>query len=160
MPEEVMFANHALKHICSFQSMDFTTSIIMKLRTKKFSCVQNKCNVIVASILLPYEKKYIVKELDEAVMCMNIFRFTNQTDLKIVPVIFMYVRQQKVMLTKILEFANLHGETSDLLPEHFFTCLQMLQLWNNCGSIHRQHFLKFGMQKRKERMSSENFKEN
>jgi hypothetical protein len=69
-----------------------------------------------------------VKGRDEAVMCMNIFRFTDQIDLKIVPVIFMYVRPQKGMLTKNFKFADLHGETSDLLPEHFFTCLQMLQL--------------------------------
>jgi hypothetical protein len=65
---------------------------------------------------------------DEAVMCMNIFGFTDQIDLKIVPMIFLYVRPQRGVLTKILEFADLHRVISDLLPEHFFTCLKMLQL--------------------------------
>jgi hypothetical protein len=66
--EEALFANHAVKHIYSFQSMDFTTSIIVKLLNKKVTCVQNKCKALFANILSPYAKKniYIVKELDEA----------------------------------------------------------------------------------------------
>jgi hypothetical protein len=148
MPEEAIFASHAVKYIYSFQSMDFTTSIIMKLLSKKFTRFQNKCRTVIANILLPY-KKYIVKEHDEALMCMNIFSFTNQLDLKVVPIIFAYFRSQKGTLTKVLEFAILHGETSDLLPEHFITCLQVLQLVEKNVAVSTGNTnLKFGVQKK------------
>jgi hypothetical protein len=71
--KEGLFAFHTTKHNHSFQSMDFTSSVIRRLQEEKFSCARTKCESTAVNVLAPFAMQQICEELESVTYHMNLF---------------------------------------------------------------------------------------
>lgn len=93
---------------------------------KKFTCSQTKCKSIAVNVLTPHVRKEIIEDLKGSPCCVLSIDTSNHIDKQMAPVIVRYCKTPNFEIkNEILEFTNIHGETSDILVQHIMKVVEM-----------------------------------
>ncbi|VVC41213.1 Ribonuclease H-like domain,HAT, C-terminal dimerisation domain,Domain of unknown function DUF4371 [Cinara cedri] len=127
--EDDMFAFHIIMLNHSFCSMDCTyilsSSLIKKI--KKLSCAQMKCELIRSKVIIAFAMKQVLEEFKNNKFATLTVDKSNHKNQKLVPIIIRYSNPQLVQI-KVLEFANLQDETTDIFTSYIIKCFEEIQL--------------------------------
>lgn len=118
---EGCLAFHAVKHHYSFLSSDCTTRLIRSLFpdskiAKKLNCGRTKMEAIIKGVLAPESIKDILLSLGNAPYSIATDA-SNHHEIKTFPVIIRFFGHNGLNI-KLLEFADLPGETSDIIATY------------------------------------------
>lgn len=125
---EGTLAYHTAYHNHSFRSMDCTSTIVKKMFDQKFTCARTKAESIVVNVFAPFAMVQIVNELKNAKYVSVLVDGSNHKNIKLIPVMLRYFIPNEGIKTKVIEFSNLPGETSDLISAHILKVLNRYHL--------------------------------
>lgn len=121
---EAVFSFHTINHNHSFRSMDCSSKLIQNFFEPKFSCARTKTETIIQHVLMPYVLKNLKKKLDDASYLSVYTDASNHKDLKMFPIVIRLFNETEGIIVRLLEFAALPGETSDIIVEYVLTTLE------------------------------------
>lgn len=122
--KEATFAYHSVQHDLSFNSSACQSKLLSKLYDPKFSSAKTKTEAIVVNVIAPFVNEKVTSELVKSHFVTITIDSSNRLDNKLVPVMVRYFIPSVGIKTKLLEFDDVSGETSDILTEHVIKTLQ------------------------------------
>ena len=124
---EAVLAYHTAVHSLSFRSNECTNKLLTTIFpdseiAKKISSSYTKSQAIICNVLAPNSVKELLRELGDGYYSIATDA-SNHKELKNFPIIIRYLSVDGLAI-KLLDFANLPGETSAIIFEYLKSCLE------------------------------------
>ena len=109
------FTHHAVCHSMSFRSMVCSTSLTQNLFKPSSSRERTKCEAIALNVLAPFTLSELKKDLNSNELLTVYFNARKPKSTKIVAILVGYCSTTDGHRTRVLNFEEVRGETSDIL---------------------------------------------
>lgn len=116
--KEATLAYHTVNHNLSFNSNSCSSKLISKFFDPKFSLGKTKCEAIILNVLAPLALEELNFDLSHANFVALSMDASNKNEVKLVPLIVRYFKQESGVQIKLLDFKSLPGETAEILSNH------------------------------------------
>lgn len=122
--KEATFAYHTSNHNISFNSNTCSSRLISKFFEPKFSLGKTKCEAIILNVIAPLALEELKNDLINANFVALSMDASNRKEVKLVPIVVRYFKQESGVQVKLLEFKSVPGETADILTSHLMTVIK------------------------------------
>lgn len=120
---------HVIKSNESFRSSDCASKLIRTcFGIENFHCARTKCEAIATNVLAPYAEKKILNELlDRHYVCLTTDA-SNHGNIKMMPIVVRYFIPTIGIQVKLLEFATVKGESSEIIASLIINTAEQKQI--------------------------------
>ena len=125
---EGTFAYHTIQHNHSFRSMDCTSKLVKKMYDPKFAMARTKSEAIVVNVLYPYINSIDANDIKDSKFISLAVDTSNHNSTKLAPVLIRYFKPSTGIKTKIIEFSEIEGETSEIICDHVMSVIDKYNL--------------------------------
>lgn len=98
--------------------------MISKFFEPKFSLGKTKCEAIILNVIAPLALEELKNDLINANFVALSMDASNKKEVKLVPIVVRYFKQESGVHVKLLEFKSVPGETADILTSHLMTVIK------------------------------------
>jgi hypothetical protein len=149
--QEGAFAFHTVQHHQSFKPMDCSSRLIKEFFEPKFTCSRTKVEAITKHVLSPWAYEEVTEEIKKNSFVTMLIDATNHGHVKLLPILIRYVlvniHADKTendscvkIITKIVHFVEIAGETAEILSQSALQAIRKLGLENKVIAISDHQF--------------------